>query len=256
MLAQPGSPAISPRSWPTTPPSSPARRCRPRRAAPIYLASGSTWPGSPPLTGGAPAIRTRSPHPRPATSRYDYRRWLLHEGPIKRSVVYANSALTAIDDFYLRRGLGATKIDRDDLPKQAPRALEEKSRIRWLRAVEQVTSPRDRCIALIPYYAGAPISEVVRLDTGDVRRSARKGVLRIYGKGDKVREVPNHAKLRPRLDQWLTERATWPGADTSPALFLNTKGGRLSARAAGGIIAAIAEQAALDDDPTAHVLRH
>jgi hypothetical protein len=81
----------------------------------------------------------------------DYRRWLLHEGPIKRSVVYANSALTAIDDFYLRRGLGATKIDRDDLPRQAPRALEEKARIRWLRAVEQVTSPCDRCIALIPY---------------------------------------------------------------------------------------------------------
>ena len=32
--------------------------------------------------------------------------------------------------------------------------------------------------------------------------------------------------------------------------------GRLSARAAGGIIAAIAGQAALDDDLTAHVLRH
>ena len=186
----------------------------------------------------------------------DYRRWLLHEGPIKRSVVYANSALTAIDDFCLRRGLGATKIDRDDLPRQAPRALEERARIRWLRAVEQVTSPRDRCIALIPYYAGARISEVVRLDVGDVRRSARKGVLRIYGKGNKVREVPIHAKLRPGLEQWLTERAAWPGAGTSPALFLNAKGGRLSARAAGGIIAAIAEQAALDDNPTAHVLRH
>ena len=88
----------------------------------------------------------------------------------------------------------------------------------------------------------------MRLDVGDVRRSARKGVLRIYGKGDKVREVPIHAKLRPGLEQWLTERATWPGAGTSPALFLNTKGGRLSARAAGGIIAAIAEQAGLDDD--------
>ena len=89
-----------------------------------------------------------------------------------------------------------------------------------------------------------------------MRRSARKGVLRIYGKGNKVREVPIHAKLRPELEQWLTERAAWPGADTSPALFLNTKGGRLSARAAGCIIAAIAERAALDDDPTAHVLRH
>ena len=150
----------------------------------------------------------------------------------------------------------ASKIDRDDLPRQAPRALEEKARIRWLRAVEQVTSPRDRCIALIPYYAGARISEVVRLDVGDVRRSARKGVLRIYGKGDKGREVPIHAKLRPGLEQWPTERAAWPGAETSPALFLNTKGGCLSARAAGGIIATIAAQAALDDDPTAHVLRH
>ena len=199
--------------------------------------------------------QTPSPKARDFAVR-DYRRWLLHEGPIKRSVVYANSALAATDDFYLRRSLGASKIDRDDLPRQAPRALEEKAGIRWLRAVEQATSPRDRCIALIPYYAGARISEVVRLDVGDVRRSARKGVLRIYGKGDKVREVPIHAKLRPELEQWLTERAAWPGADTSPALFLNTKGGRLSARAAGGIIAAIAERAALDDDPTAHVLRH
>ena len=85
---------------------------------------------------------------------------------------------------------------------------------------------------------------------------ARKGILRIYGKGERVRDVPTHAKLRPELEQWLTERATWPGAGTSPALFLNTKGGRLSARAASGIIAAIAEQAGLDDDPTAHVLRH
>jgi site-specific recombinase XerD len=94
----------------------------------------------------------------------------------------------------------------------------------------------------------------VRLDVGDVRRSARKGVLRIYGKGGKVREVPIHAKLRPGLERWLTERTAWPGAGASPALFLNTKGGRLPTRAADGIIAAIAEQAALDDDPTAHRL--
>jgi site-specific recombinase XerD len=186
----------------------------------------------------------------------DYRRHLLQDGPVKRSVVYANSALTAIDDFYLRRGLGKAAIERDELPRRAPRALEEKARIRWLRAVETTTSPRDRCIALIPYYAGARISEVVRLDVGDVRRSARKGILRIYGKGERVRDIPIHAKLRPELEQWLTERAIWPGAGTSPALFLNTKGGRLSARAASGIIAAIAAQAALDDDPTAHVLRH
>jgi site-specific recombinase XerD len=55
------------------------------------------------------------------------------------------------------------------------------------------------------------------------------------------------------LEQWLSERPTWPGAGTSPALFLNTRGGRLSVRAASGTIA---ENARLDDETTAHILRH
>ena len=186
----------------------------------------------------------------------DYRRWLLRDGPVKRSVVYANSTLTALDDFYLRLGLGKAGIARDDLPRTAPRALDERARIRWLRAVEAHPSPRDRVIALIPYYAGARISEVTGLDVDDVRRSARKGTIRIYGKRGKIREVGIHPKLRPDLEQWLSERLTWPGAGTSPALFLNTRGGRLSVRAASGIIATIAENARLDDETTAHILRH
>ncbi|MFI6739190.1 tyrosine-type recombinase/integrase [Nonomuraea sp. NPDC050451] len=109
---------------------------------------------------------------------------------------------------------------------------------------------------LIPYYAGARISEVVRLDVDDVRLSARKGKLRLYGKGDKFREVEIHPKLHPELQVWLDERPTWPEADANPALFLNAKGGRLAARAASGIIATIAQRAGLADPTTAHVLRH
>jgi integrase/recombinase XerC len=186
----------------------------------------------------------------------DYRLWLLRDGPDKRSVVYANSALTAIDDFYLRRWLGEVAIERDDLPETAPRALDEQARIRWLRAVEAHLSPRDRTLALIPYYAGARISEVVRLDVNDVHRSARKAQLRIWGKGDKPRTIHIHKQLRAELDQWLQERPNWPHAQTNPALFLNTKGGRLTTRAASGIIHTIAHNAALGDQPTAHVLRH
>jgi hypothetical protein len=51
------------------------------------------------------AIRSPTPGARDWAVR-DYRLWLLRDGPAKRSVVYANSALTAIDDFYTRRGLG------------------------------------------------------------------------------------------------------------------------------------------------------
>jgi site-specific recombinase XerD len=72
--------------------------------------------------------------------------------------------------------------------------------------------------------------------------------------------VPLHPKLRSALDQWRAERASWPGAAASPALFLNTRGGRLSARGAYGILAGIAEDAGLDvgtdRDFTPHTLRH
>jgi integrase/recombinase XerC len=44
----------------------------------------------------------------------------------------------------------------------------------------------------------ARISEAVGLDVDDVRLSARKGILRILGKGEKVREVPVHPQLACR----------------------------------------------------------
>ena len=46
------------------------------------------------------------------------------------------------------------------------------------------------------------------------------------------------------------------GASESPALFLNRRGGRLSARGAHEVITGIAARAGLDDRVTAHVLRH
>lgn len=97
---------------------------------------------------------------------------------------------------------------------------------------------------------------MVALDTGDVRLSARKGILRIYGKGERVREIPVHPPLRKALTGWLDERPGWPGAEDSPALFLNQRGGRLSARGAHDVITGIAARAGLDDDTTARVLRH
>lgn len=110
--------------------------------------------------------------------------------------------------------------------------------------------------ALLPFYAGTRIAEVVALDVDDVGLSARKGVLRIYGKGERVREVPIHPQLRRSLAGWLDERPDWPGAHDNPALFLNQQSGRLGVRGAHRVITGIAAAAGLDDDTTAHVLRH
>jgi len=185
----------------------------------------------------------------------DYRNHL--QGVLKRKPATINNALAAVDDLYTRRGLGPANAERVEVPVAAPRALGERAQVRYLRAVAARPSPRDQALALVPFYAGTRIAETAALDVDDIRLSARKGTMRIYGKGQRVREVPVHAQLRSALTAWLHERSDWPGAGDSPALFLNQRGARFSVKAAHDIITGIATDAGLDDDEiTAHVLRH
>jgi integrase/recombinase XerC len=63
--------------------------------------------------------------------------------------------------------------------------------------------------------------------------------------------------LREHLALWISdERPGWRGAGTSPALLLNRRGGRLSARGAHNILLAIAAEARLDPGFSGHILRH
>ena len=93
--------------------------------------------------------------------------------------------------------------------------MDTNAEIRWLRAVESWPHARDWALALLPFYAGLRMGDVVALDVDDVRLSARKGNLRVFGKGGKPREVPVHPTLGGLLQAWLDERADWPGADRS-----------------------------------------
>jgi site-specific recombinase XerD len=184
----------------------------------------------------------------------DYRTRL--QTVLKRSPATVNNALAAVDDLYIRRGLGPASATRVEIAATAPRALDPRAQLRYIREVQRCPSPRDQALALVPFYAGARISEIVALDVDDIARSARKGVLRILGKGVRVRHVPIHPQLRAALAGWLDERDDWPGAKESPALFLNQRGGRLSVRGAHDIVTAIAAAAGLDEGATVHVLRH
>jgi len=186
----------------------------------------------------------------------DYRAYL--QTVTKRAPATVNTVLAALGDFYTRTGLGAPDVRRLDLPQRAPRALNTRDSTRWLRTVERWLNPRDRVLALIPFYAGLRIGEAVALDVDDIRLSARKGLIIVRsGKGNGYREVPVHAELRENLALWITdERPNWTGADTNPALLLNHRGGRLGARGARDILATIAEEANVSDEFSSHVLRH
>jgi len=188
----------------------------------------------------------------------DYRTHLLTVAKRKLSTV--NAHLTAIDDLYRHLGLGPAVVKRQEVPPAAPRALTNRARTRWLRAAQRA-APRAKALAYLGYYAGLRGAEAVALDLGDVRISARKGVLIVrYGKGGRYREVPLHPHLRTALDEWKAERAKWPGAKENPSLFLNWRGGRLTTRGAYDELKTIAADANLefgrDGDLTPHALRH
>lgn len=184
----------------------------------------------------------------------DYRSYLVTVA--KRATATVNKHLAALADFYTWRGLGRPQgVRRHKPPQRAPRALEPRAKLRYLRAVEACPRARDRALALLPLYAGCRIAEIAALDVADVRLSARKGELHLVGKGEKSRTVPAHPQLRTALAAWLAERPSWAGAD-APALFLSARGTRLTTDAIDDAIQAITKAAALDDHVTSHVLRH
>ena len=100
----------------------------------------------------------------------DYRTFL--QAVLKRRPATVNNALAAVDNLYIRRGLAPANAKRMEIPKAAPRALDRRAQIRYLRAVEACSSPRDHALALVPFYAGARIAETVALDVDDVRLSS------------------------------------------------------------------------------------
>jgi site-specific recombinase XerC len=98
-------------------------------------------------------------------------------------------------------------VRREDLPKEAPRALEPEEQKRFMRAVERCTSIRDRAIALLLFYTALRVGECASLDTNDIALSARKGKVTVRaGKGDLYREVVLNAEAREGLSAWLVER--------------------------------------------------
>ena len=184
----------------------------------------------------------------------DYRSYLVTVA--KRATATVNKHLAALQDFYIWRGLGQPQgVKRHQVPRHAPKALEPRAKLRYLRAVEACPSARDRALALLPLYAGTRIAEIRALDVADVRLSARKGEVHLVGKGEKSRTVPVHQKLREALAAWIAERPSKAGGG-SAALFTSVRGTRMTTDAIADVIEAITKAAGLDDHVTSHVLRH
>lgn len=202
-----------------------------------------------PPTGDDPL---RTPFARDYAIR-DYKTYLKTERQAKPTSV--NLALAAIDHFHQFIGNDRPQVQRESLPAQAPRALKPEEQKALLRAIERTSSVRDRAIAHLFFYTAIRLGECAALNLDDVRVSARKGVIIIRsGKGDTYREIPLNTEVREVLRIWLKERTKRFSQTSDPAVFLNPKGKRLSARSIDLIIRRIGADAHLE--LSAHILRH
>jgi len=179
----------------------------------------------------------------------DYRAFLLQRGFSASTV---NSALTAIDSFYLFLGIKGAKTKRQELPKLAPRALDPEELRRLLKAIAQSKSLRNKTVAMLMLHCGLRISEAYALNISDVLLSARKRELIVRcGKNDKRRTVPINKDAAGVLQEYL---ASDKRTDQEAPLFVSRKGFRLSQPAIDHLIRMFGRDAGVS--LSSHSLRH
>lgn len=147
-------------------------------------------------------------------------------------------------------------------PKQAsklPAFLTEGESVALLDLPEAIDFPsaRLRCLLELLYASGLRVSELVGLDLQDLFMEQR--TLRVLGKGSKERLVPFHQGAAEILEIYLGFRQGHLAAKSLPAtaaLFLNQRGGRLTATSVRNLLQIEVERAALRARISPHALRH
>ncbi|TXL63036.1 site-specific tyrosine recombinase XerD [Aeromicrobium terrae] len=115
---------------------------------------------------------------------------------------------------------------------------------------------RDQALLEVLYGTGARISEAVGLDVDDL--DLTDGSVLLRGKGGKQRIVPIGSFARAAVEDYLTAgRSALVSAKAStPAVFLNARGGRLSRQSAWVVLVKAAQRAGITTEVSPHTLRH
>ena len=150
-------------------------------------------------------------------------------------------------------------------PKRLPKALPLSDVEAILEAAGAPGTPlalRDRALLEILYGTGARISEAIGLDVDDVSGldAGADDTLLLRGKGGKERLVPVGTYAREALSAYLVRGrpalVSTSASAVGPALFLNSRGGRLSRQSAWTVLVKAAERAGVTRDVSPHTLRH
>jgi integrase/recombinase XerD len=149
------------------------------------------------------------------------------------------------------------------IPQAIPKALSEEQVELLLSAVigDDPRALRNRAILETLYATGMRISELAGLRLGDL--DVEKAMAVAYGKGSKERLVPIGRHALASLEAWLGPNgrpvmapARWARRIDAEAIFISTRGRRMSRQAVWQVVRAAAVKVKLEDRVSPHVLRH
>jgi integrase/recombinase XerC len=155
----------------------------------------------------------------------------------------------------------ARSVQAPRKPRKLPAVLpeEEVAALVEAPALAEPLALRDRAFLELLYSSGLRVSELVGLDVAGL--DLADGLVRVVGKGRKERVVPVGRPAREALSRWMEEGRPRvvqgpEGRGAGDALFLNYRGGRLSARSVARRIDRWVLAAGLPRHVHPHVLRH
>ena len=183
-----------------------------------------------------------------------------------------NRTLSAVKGFYkyaqLEFGISnpTLEIVSGKISRKLPKALSVDEITKLIESAKREGNPislRDFAILELLYSSGARVSEIVGVNTADISISQTSDgdvtVLKLRGKGSKERIVPLGKFAVAALEDYFTRTRPSLASKNSksePALFLNSRGKRLSRQSAWQIVLDAAVATGLEGKVSPHVFRH
>lgn len=165
------------------------------------------------------------------------------------------------------RGLCQYLIQKRELstnPFADVRAPKANKRLPKTLSVDQITalveidasdplSYRDKAVLELFYSSGLRLAELCGLDLGDLNLPDK--MLRVTGKGNKMRDLPIGRQADKALREWLLQRNTLPLQDYQ-AVFVSKHGKRISLRNIQARVKHWASKQGIEISVSPHMLRH
>ena len=188
------------------------------------------------------------------------------------SLSSVNRSISGIKGFYkylaLESGLTdpTTDITSTKLPRKLPKALTIDEVTRLIESAEREGDPislRDKALLELLYSTGARVSEIIGLNVVDFSLSSTSDgdvhIVKVKGKGSKERLVPLGKFAVAAVENYLTRvrpALSEKNSKSEGALFLNSRGKRLSRQSAWQVVLDAAQATGLTGKVSPHVFRH